>query len=258
MIMRSLSAFLVALVFAFSQAKATVPISSDELLDIRPSQDPSVLALYCQISGKTYYQSRVALLQSPDAKYDYGITTAHGLVHQDGHELENCYVRDFSGGQFRLEKSFIPANYLAGSSSDWAIISLKKIKSKALLRYSLPAFSDNVERQIRGSATTVTFPSGRGLGFNGQVCLALPGAFAGVIDENILVHDCKAISGQSGSPISTTYGSEDVLLGIHLGKSFVIKSPITKKPEYLGFFRFADQALVAEITIVVRSLHNEP
>lgn len=237
-------------------AYATTPISSDDLLNIRPSNDPSVLALYCHHSGNSYYQSRVAMVQSADRGKDYGLTTAHGLINQLGSVMENCFLRDFQGGRYPIANVYIPSDFIAGTSTDWAVLSIDRITVPGLVRFKLPEFSSDREKEIKVTTTSVTFPTARGLGYSGQTCMALPAAYAGLTADNILVHDCRAIGGQSGSPISTSHHDEDVLMGIHLGKSFVFKSPITKKPEHYGFFRFIDQDIVDDIQLALRSMEK--
>lgn len=255
-VLAAISLIVFGMVSVVYKSESTVPVTSNEIIEARPSTDPSVLALYCKYDESRYYQSRVSLFQTRGETQSYGLTTAHGLVDQKDTLLTDCFVQDFKGVTYPIDNIFIPDAFEAGTSSDWAVISISVNPSETIIRYRLPEFSEGQEQEMRRSANVIAFPSARGLGYNGQTCLSLPAAYAGLSDENILAHDCRAIGGQSGSPVSVSYNGNDVLLGFHLGKSFILKSPVTKRPEHLGFFRFLDRQIVLDIDEAVRSLQK--
>ncbi len=229
---------------------ASTPVSI-EALNANPSNNTSVLNLYCRDDDGRYFQSRIALINSSDPKADYAITTAHGFTPTNGKHLTNCYVRSFKH-VYKLTDVFIANDFKPGSATDWAIIKLPRITKNDIVRYKLPEFSLPSQNAFKQQANIVTFPKARGLGHNSQTCLSLPGAYVGIIESNVLAHDCRVTGGQSGSPLATSYLGQDVLIGIHLGQSFIVQSPVTLRPERMGYFRFFDRVMVENIDTAIK------
>ena len=249
------SIIVIAMAFSLSiWATASTPVSI-ETVRTAPSNTPSAINLYCHDGDESYYQSRIALFRSKNKTSDYAVTTAHGIGAAKNASLENCHVQLFDK-KYALQDVYIPENYVAGKSTDWAIVRLPRIKESNVTRYTLPQFLNHSQDVFQHEPNLVTFPRARGLGFNMQTCLSLPSIFAGIEEKNILAHDCDVIAGQSGSPLSISQNGEDILIGIHLGKSFMLKSPLTKRPANFGYFRFFDDEIVREIDSVLRGFQK--
>lgn len=207
--------------------------------------------LYCQAFDDKFYRSKLVLIQTTSQHFDYALTTAHGIEKGQYDRFSSCFIRHSSGEKVNLVDVYIPDDYKAGTQSDWAVIKLEKVKQKHVARFKLHV--EDSEQFSHGKSIAVTFPKARGINDMSQNCRAMSSAYLGVRNEQILAHNCRAIGGQSGSPVFVKYEAEDMLIGIHLGKSFVYRSPITRKPEYLGYFRVIDKDMIAEINHAVAS-----
>lgn len=211
----------------------------------------STFNLFCRASDHLFYRSKVVFIRSTSAKFDYALTTAHGLEKGISDQFDTCYVRDSSGQPLKLITAYFAKGYKPGTSTDWAIIKLNKVDDKTVTRYKLHLPENSAFRNQEN--ISVSFPKARGINDKFQLCSTLPSEFLGLANPKILSHDCRVIAGQSGSPILKQHDAEDVLIGVHLGKAFVYRSPISQKPEHLGYFRVIDQEMVHEINIAVRS-----
>lgn len=244
---RTLSAILFLPVLAAASTPVTI-----EALNANPSNTTSVLNLYCHNDDGQYFQSRIALIKSSDPNSDYAVSTGHGFTPTNGKSLTNCHVKSF-GKSYQLSGIHIANAFVPGSATDWAIIKLPRIRDAGIVRYKLPNFSKPSQLAFQHQANLVTFPKARGLSHNSQTCLSLPAAYAGIKETNIMAHDCRVIAGQSGSPVAASHNGQDVLIGIHLGQSFILQSPVTRRPESFGYFRFFDQKMVQDIDLAVRN-----
>jgi len=236
---------------------ASVPVVNPDVMEVSSFDETSVLSLYCQLAPDQYFQSRLAILETLDKDFDFGLTTAHGLVDENERILTNCNVLGLDGKLHPIEMTFVPMNYGAGTETDWAVLKVRKFKDEDLRRHKLPLFSEALIREFKTAANLVQFARSRGIGVNNQNCMSLPGDFAGLKSGSILVHDCRAFPGQSGSPLTLRIENQSTIVGIHLGKSFIVRSPVTQKPENLGYFRFVDPEFVLEIESAIRSLSHE-
>ena len=137
-------------------------------------------------------------------------------------------------------------NYEAGTDTDWALVSFKKFKGDHIKRYDI---NDYLEDITLLDDTPVSFAEARGLPSNTQKCrLDLIKFKSGTQSNNRYVsHDCHAIPGQSGSPITRMNNGGHSLVGIHLGSIWTLYSPVTGKPGRLNFIKLYDQNMATEI-----------
>ena len=66
-----------------------------------------------------------------------------------------------------------------------------------------------------------------------------------------MTHDCKAIPGQSGSPITYIDEGEHKLVGLHIGNLWMHKSPETGRPDRKGYINLLNQKTLVEIQAVI-------
>lgn len=252
--LRSLTCLVCFLVYVC--ANAATRIESNSLFAAEPSADSTILELRCYLGETHYYQSKLALIKTADHRFDYGLSTGHG-VQIDGLDFSNdCIAQDYKGQNYRINALYVPQDIAPGGERDWALIRLEKVKASEIVRFSLPSFHLASADAFRNTIQKVTFAKARGIGFNTQICQSLPADHAGMDEGNILAHNCRAISGQSGSPISVSLDNQPILVGIHLGTGFVMHSKYTGKSESLGYFRFIDSNMVSEINDVITRHFN--
>lgn len=238
--------------FFYCSVYASDIVSNSDQIKAIPTSSPSLLTLACPISEQQYYQSKVVILASGSKQYDYGLSTAHGIINDDIANPKTCYLKRADGQIVELlDVHYSSRRKGTRSSADWVVLKLEKVNQTRLTRYNLINFSDLDPEQARDFTLDVTFPKAIGLGYNNQQCAILSAEAIGMKDENIRAHTCRVMPGQSGSPVSTTIENVSVLLGIHLGKAFVYRSPISGKAENLGYFRVIDSRMIAEIQNVV-------
>ncbi len=249
--MKSILWFLILILGALAPAHASSITTDSQSYTAASSQAPSVLNLYCQASSKQFYQSKLVLLESGSKDYDFALTTAHGIQRGEYSGFESCFIRDSQGQRRNVLDAYIAKGYKAGGPSDWAVLKLAKIRQSVNRRYE---FTIVGEHAPEGHETIpISFPKARGINYNTQLCQALPSEAVAVKNAQILAHNCRVLKGQSGSPIVTRSKDKDLLIGIHLGKAWVFRSPITQKPEHMGYFRLIDEDMIKEINSAVRS-----
>lgn len=201
--------------------------------------------LRCKVSATQEYQSKAVVLNIPNSltrdTIDYALVTAHGLENTD-----TCFVKDFNGNSRKVIKSIIAKKYKVATDTDWALVSFKRIKGAHIERYDI----DNYVQDITALDNyPVSFAEARGLPQNTQKCKVAVLALRNIKQESRLFasHDCRAIAGQSGSPITLNENGQHKLIGLHLGNIWTLYSPITGKPSRLNFMRPFDKKMSAEI-----------
>jgi hypothetical protein len=199
-----------------------------------------MLRLVCQVPNGKIGISRIAVLDVGDPKYDFGFATGHAVPTE-----RPCIVRDFIGGKSSVNLIKIADGYESGEPTDWAIIRFDKMKTNGLVRYSLEA-TENVEALV---GQEFTFARARGRPENSQKCKL------SVLDFNAdmrrVVHDCRAIPGQSGSPITRIVDGDAKLVGLHIGMLWMHESPATGAPDRKGYINLFNQKTVAAIEEVI-------
>lgn len=245
-----ITAFLL-LAYTASEASGSA-ISFD--IDMAPNapgqltQKTDMLALKCFMEDAgVHYVSRVAVLDVPEQLgqkgYDIALVTGHGIDGQ-----KDCIVQDFSGRN-RVVTAFKKApNYKAGTDTDWGLIYFKSFKSAHVTRY--PLQSVDLDTYLYRQKP-INFAKARGLPQNSQSC-----RLASIevrtekpnIKKNMITHDCRSIGGQSGTPVTTSINGADRLVGIHLGRIWMFQSPLTGRPNSLGYIRPFNDSMIAEIS----------
>jgi len=223
------------------------------------TQNPSdlttnILALKCYNPEGTITVSRIAVLDVSELddsihnkKYDFALVAGHGLNAD-----RPCHVSDFNGNKSRLLFHTLPRNYESGTQNDWGLIKFKKLKTRNMVRYKLiPAISkfDDLEDL---DEVDVNFARARSLPDNLQTCQIKSLTFSNTTQSNkVLSHNCMAIGGQSGSPLTYEIGNETRLIGLHLGTLWMINSPLTGKPDRVGFVKVFDEGTINQIKVML-------
>jgi len=204
-----------------------------------------MLRLECRQPDGTIGQSRVAVLDIGDLKHDFAFATGHAVPSE-----RPCVVKDFSGGQSSVSLIRIAEGYKSGDSTDWAVIRFDKIKTKGLVRYALDPVAD-IESLTEKE---FTFARARGLAANSQKCSLSILDFSA--DNRRVVHDCRAIPGQSGSPVIRTVNGSPMLVGLHIGHLWMLESPETGRPDRKGYINLLDQKTVDVIESIINTYRN--
>ena len=212
----------------------------------------SAMTLSCPAAEGQYYQSKIALLESGSEQHDFALTTAHGVVQGLDPAGRSCFVIDMKGKRRHVLGAYFAEGYEPGTSTDWAVLKLKKIKANSYTRFALAEIESDV--LVSNGSVDVAFPKAIGIGYNTQPCKVYPSEMLGIPHSKILSHDCRVVGGQSGSPISVTRNEEFLLIGVHLGSAFSYRSPITHQPEHMGYFRSIDLEMHEEIVSAVEML----
>lgn len=239
-------------------ATMTVPAA----VQARVDPQTHMLSLKCPLANTQYRLSRVTVLDMGDAaigesgKVDTALVSGHGIVHTDGRLAKDCFVQDFSGQKRYVTSMRLAPNYRKGSANDWGVIKFKRMKTRNLVRYSLnPASHDFEINQLDKFETR--FATARGRPENGQACQILPRKYSGLNGAEyvgVLAHDCSVIAGQSGTPFSSPTNE---LLGIHLGRSWMLRLPDTGRPGHRGYLRKLDADIIAEILTLESTMRQQ-
>lgn len=238
-----------------TSSHASTLVKDLEDISAQTIQDPSVLRLYCKTDEGEYYRSKLAVLNSQSSKYDFAVTTAHGIVGASGRESRKCFVQNLNGKQIDVQNYYTAENYAPGTSTDWALLKFKKVHRSELTRFSF--VESEADALLPNDALfrfPVTFPKAIGIAFNHQHCMLLSSKIIGITDTKLRAHNCRAVPGQSGSPVSIGSDKRPLLLGIHLGKAFTYHSPVTRKPEHLGYFRLIDDDMKNQIEDAIKGM----
>lgn len=232
-------------VLCISAKAATISPNYDVAPKVITSSTPThAVYLKCKASETLINQSKGAILALPPeftkAGKDFAIVSGHGLE-----ESTDCYVGDFLGNSKKVLSVTFARNYKAGTETDWALISFKKIKGGHIQRYDV----DNVLPDLTAlNDRAVTFAQARGLPENTQSCRLADTVHNSLSDNGTIIgHDCRAIGGQSGSPITQIINGRHKLIGFHIGSGWTIKSPMTGKPGRVNFMRSYDAQMSSEV-----------
>ncbi|MEP4051721.1 MAG: hypothetical protein ABJN22_05710 [Litorimonas sp.] len=200
-----------------------------------------MLRLMCEgAEPKNPIQSRVAILDVGDPLYDFGFATGHGIPSE-----RPCEVKDFAGRTRSVDLIRLADGYQAGEKTDWAIVRFEKISTKHLVRYDL----EPIEEFAPFKDQEFSFAEARGLSENAQSCkLAILDFDNG---RYRVTHDCRAVPGQSGSPITRVIDGKHKLVGLHIGHLWMFKSPETGRPDRKGYINLLDKNSVKEIESLI-------
>ena len=210
-------------------------------------------------------KSRATLLRinqtsSAMAGLDIAVTTGHGLIDNQGKIFPNCQIKGPSGHMYIIETIVMAPNYKEGTASDWAILSVKTLRNELVQRYDIGKnISIDGAEQLAENNLPVLFSSARGIPRNGQQCILNPKKYAALTHRShhgLLAHTCKAVAGQSGSPVSVVRAGQPVLIGIHIGHTFVLRvKGVKQAPNFVGYLRIFDESFLNAITLLVNE-HN--
>lgn len=206
-----------------------------------------MLVLKCANSETSVFLSRLAVLDIPQSrKMDFALVSGHALPLQ-----RPCFVQDFEGQRRNVDLIDYAKNYKVGTTHDWALISFRKMKTKNLIRYPLSPITDHI---IDFKTADISFAKARGLPENSQICRLLP--LIGPLKTHTnapspYFHNCRAIPGQSGSPMTTQVNGQDYLVGLHIGRSWFFKSPYTGRADRHGSVALFSSEMVDEINDII-------
>jgi len=209
------------------------------------SRPTHMLQLICDGTKKTNFQSRLAVLDIGHSDYDFGFATAHAIPPE-----RPCKVKDFQGNSEKVDFIKLANNYKSGEQTDWAIIRFDKISTKSLARYKLAPIDDSSLTENN----EFYFAKARGLPENSQACKLSILDFSN--GRRRATHDCRAIPGQSGSPITQVVKGEHLLVGLHIGHLWMQESPETGGTDRKGYINLLDQDTVQEIQGVISENQN--
>jgi len=200
--------------------------------------------LKCKLNENMVSKSKGAILELPNglssSKHDFALVTGHGLYPE-----ADCFVSDFQGNSRKVQTKIFAKNYQAGTATDWALISFKRIKGKHIKRYSLNGYLENPSLLHN---SPISFAKARGLPQNSQNCkIAVVALGTSEKSSPIFSHNCRAIPGQSGSPLTRDFNGRHHLIGLHLGHMWMLKSPVTGRPGLLNIMKPYDEDMSNEI-----------
>jgi len=199
-----------------------------------------MLRLQCAQFGDLQTHSRIVVLDIDHPKYDYALAAGHAVP-----EDRPCKALDFEGRDSDIDLIQFAAGYESGAQTDWAVIRFERINTPKLTRYKLEPLGD--ETSLEG--TTIKFADARGLPENGQICRLEILRFREGFRR--IVHDCRSIPGQSGSPVTRRVDGEDQLVGLHVGQLWMIESPASGRPDRRGYINLLNSEMVEEIENVI-------
>ena len=199
-----------------------------------------MLRLICEGAEASHLQSRVAILDIDHEKYDFGFAAGHAIPPE-----RPCKIRDFNRRSKSVDLIKFADSYQSGEKTDWAIIRFKKISTKGLVRYQL----EPVEDLALLDQKTFSFAQARGRSENAQNCNLTELNFHN--GRQRITHDCKAIPGQSGSPVTQLVDGKHKLIGLHIGQLWMLESPETGRPDRRGYINLLDVETVNEIKSVI-------
>lgn len=233
----------------------------------QPTQQHSIsnsIIVQCYVSEGIVKKSRAVVLHineenSLSSQHDIAVTTGHGFIDNDGKTFNKCEVIGPSRKTYPIKTIKFAPNYKPGTASDWAVMSLPKMETEKIQRYSVVDDKTGQEMELLARQNMpVLFSTARAYPQNGQSCILYPRKYAGFTKQEhkgLLAHNCRAISGQSGSPVSVERDGHPILIGIHIGNSFVLKvQDVDQPPRFYGYMRVIDRAVLeAQINLLINS-----
>ena len=199
-----------------------------------------MIRLICNGADAQFRKSRIAVLDVGDPVYDFGFATGHALPSE-----RPCRVKDFSGGEESVNLIRLSDGYQSGEKTDWAVIRFDKLSTKGLVRYQL----DPLEDLTLLDQKQFSFAQARGLRQNSQKCKLSVLDFAN--GRRRVTHDCRAVKGQSGSPITRIVEGKHRLVGLHIGHLWMFDSPATRRPDRAAYINLLDRETVDEIESLI-------
>ena len=242
---RGLATSVASFAIVLSAGASTVTHKQDFVPRVITKTTPThSVFLKCNISENRISQSKGAILELPEgatkSKRDFAIVTGHGLKPNS-----DCFISDFQGTTRKVLTKTFAKNYKSGTDTDWALVSFKRIKGAHIRRYSLDNYQDTPASLDNAP---ISFARARGLPQNSQNCkVAVVVLNTPEKSQPIFSHTCRAIPGQSGSPLTQNFKGRDDLIGLHLGYVWMLNSPLTGKPGQMNIMKPYDKKMADEI-----------
>ncbi len=242
-----------SVIFISAEASTVSPTASFKGKLTGLAAPTHVVVLKCKIDEKRAYHSKGAILALPkhfsNSKVDVALVTGHGLTKNN-----ECSISDFSGQSRDIIDTVFAKKYKPGTETDWAIVSFKRMKGKHIMRYGLKSSLANTDTL---NNKNISFAQARGLPENNQNCQAKLVYIKVETDSRpYYSHNCHAIPGQSGSPITQNIDGKHELMGLHIGSIWTLRSPITGKPGKFNFFRPYDEEMSIEIETALSKMQK--
>ncbi len=232
-----------------------------------PDSNTNSVRITCYGSkNRGYYSRAIVMRMTPTSsivsKYDVAITTGHGLLDINGQIVKDCGVNRPGGKQHAVVMVKLARGYKQGTSTDWAIIVFKKMQANEIIRYGVGfELKPDMVQKIASKRMAVLFSQASGIPKNYQTCNLIPRQYAGLTrpsQASLLAHNCRAIAGQSGSPVSIVREQQNIVLGIHIGKAMIFGYPTPRSPlRFHGFMRVIDQDFLQAFSGMLAEIETE-
>ena len=175
----------------------------------------SVVQLLCRdpATDETFLSRGVVLdYRSEGAPFDLLLATRHGVHAPSG--PRECHVRgvpEWMGGVFEIRAGIPDVRDSSDFSEDWAILRTYQRLPASVPRLRVLAFEG---RGRSGELTLLVRPVDR------APC-AVPDPPEALGDPDLILHDCIAHRGLSGSPLVTQIGGVPYVVGVHVGRYLI-------------------------------------
>ncbi|WP_417486584.1 hypothetical protein [Maricaulis sp.] len=188
-----------------------MPLDTDSFDDSRNG----VVRLMCVDGGNGHsYLSRAVLLDvtGPDASHDVLLAARHGVVGSTGQRDCQVYGQDAETGQI-IDMVIAPQDPLEGNefSEDWAILRTAGRLPADIARLQAAGAGSSDE----GRLTMVNRVT------DNRACHVED--IADWDDARLIVHDCPARPGLSGSPMVTLIKGVPHVVGLHVGQYIILQ-----------------------------------
>ncbi|PHR55077.1 MAG: hypothetical protein COA43_15835 [Robiginitomaculum sp.] len=195
-------------------------------------------------------------------KYEYALTTGHGFSDIGVGNTHTCKIVSAGGAVHDILSIRFAKNYKVGTPSDWAILVFKTKRKKNYIRYLLPQSEDLLRFDDMAEVfMPVKFSEARGISHNTQSCTLVPRRKANMgfpIHSGFIPHTCRAVSGQSGSPVTVQSSGVAIALGINIGNVFSFGEFGKKeRPRFYGYMRVIDTEMVRELNGHITNIESE-
>jgi hypothetical protein len=262
---RVLLVVLSAFFTCFSVSASTVKSGFSERI-VESKGETNSVRVRCFLGEAEFKLSVASVLESrltyhKSNRRDIALTTGHGLIGDDGKMIDDCYVYGPTGRKVKVKTIKMAPNYQEATGTDWAVLVFDRMKTPGLIRYTVdPSLSVSEFETLANEQADVKFSKARGILKNRQNCNLYPRRNASLLDkrfDGIVPHSCKAIRGQSGSPVSVAGINGDIVIGIHLGKSFSLPiENVTDRAGWFGFMRIIDNSFLVDLEAIVSELER--
>ncbi len=186
--------------------------------------EAGLIVIECVPEGGTVgHRFRGVVVDTGDSPHEVILTTLHGFPATADVVTERCAVAGVKDRRYPIRAIWRPSFRARGAVDDWAVVVTGRKFREQIWRQRVRSEPVALEGQPDDLAAKVRLPL-RFLGTERSCALRTPESVGVDLEAGLFSHTCRSWSGHSGSPVLAVDEHGAFILGIHVGRRWMIQT----------------------------------